>query len=93
MGTRGKFFRDYLESLSSSIKSLISFQSEAHQDISEQDARSAAIATYFLIGELALRTNLQPVARYSEDVRQSTHDEPASARSSGDNSSAEPLSS
>lgn len=63
-GTRGKFVRDEAERLAVSIRSLASLQSEAHEPIRLVDARSAALGTYFILGELAIKTDLHPVKEY-----------------------------
>lgn len=63
-GTEGKHLRNEVERLASSIDSLISFQSSAHDPINLQNARSIAISTYLLIGELVTRTDLMPVKEY-----------------------------
>jgi hypothetical protein len=65
-GTKGKYMRDEACRLSESLHSLISYQSEAHEPLNHQNARSVAIATYILIGELATRTDLVPVYTYKE---------------------------
>lgn len=64
-GKSGKHLRNEAERVASSIHSLIAFQSEAHDPIREKlDARSIAISTYILIGEIVLRTDLNPVRNY-----------------------------
>ena len=66
VGTYGKYLRDEAERLSLSIQSLISLQSEAHEPLTFQIARSVTIATYILIGEIIIRTDLVPIERYKE---------------------------
>jgi hypothetical protein len=63
-GTRGKFLREEVERLAASISALISLASEAHQPIGRMDARTTAISTYFVLGELALRTDMVPIEQY-----------------------------
>lgn len=63
-GTRGHFLRAELERLADSIKALINFQNEAHNPMRIEDVRSVAIATYVLIGEIAIKTDLEPVHQY-----------------------------
>jgi hypothetical protein len=63
-GTRGSFLRHEAERLADSIYSLITVQSEAHDPVSLEDARSFAIRTYFVVGELVTRTDMQPVLQY-----------------------------
>lgn len=67
-GTQGKYLRDEASRLSSSIQSLISFQSEAHEPVSQSNAKSIAIATYILIAEIVTRTDLQPIESYQKPV-------------------------
>lgn len=65
-GTAGKFVRDEIERLAVSIRSLIALQSKAHSPISRDDAKTAALGTYFILGELAIKTDMQPVATYGQ---------------------------
>jgi hypothetical protein len=65
-GTSGKFARDEIERLAVSIRSLIAFQSQGHAPVTWEDARSVALATYFIIGELAIKTDMEPIERYGE---------------------------
>ena len=65
-GTRGRYVRDEVERIAASIRSLVSFQAEAHDPIELVDARSAALGTYFLLGELALKTDLEPITKYGK---------------------------
>lgn len=67
-GTKGKFTRDEAHRLASSIQSLIPFQSEAHEPIELLDAQSIAIATYVLVGEVARRTDLNPIDEFGLPV-------------------------
>jgi hypothetical protein len=64
-GTRGKFIRVEAERLATSIQSLISLQSEAHDKIEITDVRSVALATYFILGELIIKTDMQPINEYT----------------------------
>ena len=63
-GKQGKYHRDEFERLAVSLRSLIGVQSEAHADISLQDAQSVAIATYIAIGTVANLTDLEPIEQY-----------------------------
>lgn len=63
-GTRGKFFRSEMERLAETIRSLVAFQGMAHTPMSREDARSVAIATYIVLGELVTRTDMAPVQQY-----------------------------
>lgn len=65
-GTRGKFLRDEVERLAVSFRSLIGVQGKAHEPVTMDDARTVALATYFLLGELAIRTDMQPVNAYRD---------------------------
>lgn len=63
-GTVGEYLDKELNHLVSKIETLISLQSMAHQPIEMADARSIVLATYFVIGELSLRTDLMPIDVY-----------------------------
>jgi hypothetical protein len=63
-GTEGKYLRSEVERLVASIDSIISFQSAAHDPIDLQNARSIAISTYLLVGEIVTRTDLIPIKEY-----------------------------
>ena len=65
-GSRGKFMRAEIERLAESFSSLLELQSTAHAQVQKEDARSIAIATYVVLGELVLRTDMQPVEEYGE---------------------------
>ena len=61
----GQFLRDELDRLATSIRSLIAFQSKAHDPVGRDDVRSVALATYFPVGEIVFRTDLQPIETYA----------------------------
>ncbi len=63
-GTRGRYMRREADRLAESILSLISYQAEAHEPMDIQDARSVAIATFVLVGEIVSRTDLVPIEEY-----------------------------
>ena len=63
-GQGGRFIRDEADRLSSSLRALVGYQSTAHSPITKLDARSIALGTYFLIGELTSKTDLEPVEEY-----------------------------
>jgi hypothetical protein len=67
-GTEGKHLRNEVERLVASLDSIISFQSVAHDPINLQNARSIAISTYLLIGEIVTRTDLVPIKEYGNPV-------------------------
>lgn len=68
-----KFLKSEIERLVDSIRSLKDLEATAHEPIALEDARTAALATYFVIGELAMRTDLQPVETYGQPA--ATEDE------------------
>lgn len=63
-GTSGKYTRAQVDALFASIDALIEYQSEAHYPVTREDAQTIALSTYFLIGELASKTDLSPVKSY-----------------------------
>ena len=63
-GTTGGFIRGEIERLAVSIRALIALQSRAHLPITGEDARTVALATYFILGELVIKTDMQPIERY-----------------------------
>jgi len=63
-GSSGKFIRDEVERLATSIRSLIGYQSTAHAPVQKQDALTVALATYFILGELVLKTDMNPIEQY-----------------------------
>jgi hypothetical protein len=65
-GTRGRFLRDEAERLGASIRSLAAFQAEAHDPMRREDARSCALATYFILGELVIKTDMEPIETHGE---------------------------
>jgi hypothetical protein len=50
--------------LAGAIRALVSWEARAHVAFTRADINSVALATYFLLGELATKTDLQPVTRY-----------------------------
>jgi hypothetical protein len=67
-GKQGKYLREEASRLSTSIQALIAIQSEAHDPMSLSNARSVAIATYIIIGEIVTRTDLIPIENYQKPV-------------------------
>jgi hypothetical protein len=63
--------RDEVERLATSIRSLIAYQAEAHQPIAKVDAQGVAVATYYLVAQLATRTDMQAVVEYGDPSVQS----------------------
>jgi hypothetical protein len=62
-----KFLHDELERLDASIRSLASDQSSAHTSISLLDAQQVVLGTYFILGALVTKTDMQPITSYQED--------------------------
>ena len=60
----GRTLRDEAERLWGSIGTLMEYQSKAHSPINREQARSIALGTYFILGELTIKTDLQPVKKY-----------------------------
>jgi hypothetical protein len=65
-GTRGEYLRAEMERIYASLGKLNDLASSAHSGATLQDARTAALGTYFMLAELAQRTNLQPITEYSK---------------------------
>lgn len=65
-GKQRKFMREEITRLAGSIRSLIGYQSKAHQPIQKEDARTIALSTYFLLGELVLKTDMKPIEEYGK---------------------------
>jgi hypothetical protein len=53
-----------IERLATSIRGLIALEGEAHAPIGREEGRTVALSTYFILGELALRTDLLPIEVY-----------------------------
>jgi hypothetical protein len=53
-----------MERIYNSIKALNELDCEAHGEITLQDARSAVIGTYVMLGELVIRTDMKPITEY-----------------------------
>lgn len=64
--SEGKFMREEARRLADSIRNLLSLQAKAHGAIEKQHAQSVAIQTYILVGEIAQRTDFQPVTEYRD---------------------------
>jgi hypothetical protein len=64
-GTVGAYLRAELDRINSSIHALNELYSEAHEPVSREDARLAAVTVYTLLGELVARTDMVPVERYA----------------------------
>src|SRR5438094_8921 len=63
-GNNRKLVERQLEYLESPIRALAAWQGEAHAGLSREDARSVALATSFIVGELVPNTDMQPVERW-----------------------------
>jgi hypothetical protein len=66
VGAEGKFSRDEIERLATSIRSLIGEQSEAHHPVTLDQARAVVIDTYRIVREIVSRTDLVPVTQYGD---------------------------
>lgn len=64
-GDEGKFLRDEAGKLSDSIENLIKLQNKGHKSIERPLADMVVLSTYFIIGEIAIRTDLMPIMEYS----------------------------
>ncbi len=64
-GKVGAYLRAELERINSSIHALNELYSKAHEPVSREDARLAAVTVYTLLGELVARTDMVPVERYT----------------------------
>lgn len=67
-GKEGKFIRDELKRLSISIRSLISLESTAHEPIDYNRSLTIILATYFVIGEISIKTDLEPITEYQNSA-------------------------
>jgi len=65
-GKSGKFMSASLDYLAAQISSLIALQGKGHDSVDADQARSIALATYIAIGELAVRTDLDPVTEWQD---------------------------
>jgi hypothetical protein len=68
-----KFIESEIDRLSNSISSLISLQSTAHQKLDRNEALSIALATYFIIGELSLYTDMKPINEFIDPALDSNN--------------------
>lgn len=63
-----KKYRDYLsaevERIYNSIKTLNALANKAHGKITPHDARTIAIGTYIILGELVTHTDMKPITEY-----------------------------
>jgi hypothetical protein len=64
-GKAGAYLRAEVERINSSIHALNELYSKAHEPVSREDARLAAVTIYTLLGELVARTDMVPVERYT----------------------------
>jgi len=63
-GEAGAYLRAEMERIYNSIKTLNDLDNKAHGVITLDDARTAAIGTYTILGELATRTDMNPIEKY-----------------------------
>ena len=66
VGDTGDYLRAEMERIYSSIDKLIDLASKAHGNITRLDACTAAVGTYNILGELIMRTDMEPVIEYQE---------------------------
>ena len=69
-GTAGQYLRSEMDRIYGSIDGLNKLASGAHGGATYLDACTAALGTYFVLGELVQRTDLVPVTTYSEKAPQ-----------------------
>ena len=62
--TTGAYLRAETERIYHSIATLNDLDSKAHAEVTLFDARTAALGTYFILGELLTRTDGEPVVQY-----------------------------
>lgn len=62
--TKGKYLSTEMERISDSVRALYEFQCSAHGSVEKIDSQSIALGTFYIIGELARRTDLEPVITY-----------------------------
>jgi hypothetical protein len=60
----GDYLRAEMKRIYCSIQTLNELDSKAHDVVTLSDARTAAIGTYIILGELATRTDMKPVIKY-----------------------------
>lgn len=60
-GGAGAYLKAEIERIVSSLHTLNDLDSKAHNPVTKQDARLAAIGTYTILGEFIARTDMQPV--------------------------------
>jgi hypothetical protein len=64
IGKQGKFLRGELDKLGNSISNLNSVEGNAHDTISRELFETVVLFSYFLIGELAIKTDFEPIINY-----------------------------
>lgn len=65
-GTRGGFERAEIDRLDTSFRKLREWQSSGHDPVTKEAARTVALNTYVVLGELASRTSFEPVTEYRQ---------------------------
>jgi hypothetical protein len=66
-GTVGAYLRSEMERVYSSIGALTELANTAHGEPNPaDDARTVALGTFFVLGELVQRTDMVPVTHYSD---------------------------
>lgn len=69
-----KFYEDEVDRLGASFRSLAAVQGQAHGGVSDEDARIIILGTFFLVGALVLKTDMQPVTHYEDGSQLSSDD-------------------
>jgi len=64
-GTAGIYLRAEMERIYRSIDTLIDLASKAHAEVSYPDLRAVAIGTYTILGEMSMRTDMNPITQYA----------------------------
>lgn len=63
-GKTNAYLRAEMERIYHAIQTLYELDNKAHDVVTLSDARTAAIGTYIILGELATRTDMKPVTEY-----------------------------
>lgn len=74
-GTNLRYLRSEIERMYGQIRALNELASTAHSSVTLSDARTAALGTFFLLGELIRRTDMVPITTYSEQPPSAEPDE------------------
>lgn len=76
-GGDGKFLREELESLVAGLRALHSLQSAGKGKVmTQEEAQAIALRTYIFFGELATKTDLQPIKQYGKPAVEAQENSP-----------------